>query len=159
MFFSLSIIIILLIAGVIIWKPLVNRGYPIFFLYSGPYSGILPYKTKVKDPPLIFYSESGETRNISEEGGVRNPRYMIFEIRDGELENEIFLIDLFEKYSPEKGEYIVIRQERTGNYYLRKVKVSYSGYENEEDYKYELEGGEIIGYPEIVGNIKYRKLK
>jgi hypothetical protein len=155
MFFSL---VIILIIGVFIWIR-VNKRYPIFYLYSGPYSGILPYKTTVKDPPLIFCGPFGETRNINNEGGVKNPKYIMFVVRGGELDNEIILVDLFEKYPPEKGEYIVVRQERTGNYYLRKIENPYSGYDNEEDYKYDLGNGEIIGYPEIVGNVKYRKLR
>ena len=157
MFFSL-VVILTLIIGVFIWIQ-VNKEYPIFYLYSGPYSGILPYKTTVKDPPLIFYGSSGETRNIDNEGGVRNPRYIMFEVKGGELDNEVILVDLFEKYPPEKGEYVVVRRKRTGNYYLRKIEIPYSGYDNEENYKYDLGNGEIIGYPEIVGNVKYRKLE
>lgn len=157
MYFSI-IILVLLILGVVSWIK-IQKGYPIFFLYSGPYSGLLPYKTIVKNPPVIFYGDSGETRNINEEGGVKNPRYIIFLVRGGELDNEIILVDLYKKYPPKDNEYIVVRQERTGNYYRRKIKFSYSGYENREDYKYELEDGEVIGYPEIVGNIKYRQLK
>lgn len=157
MYFSL-VIIVLSIIGVTIWS-LKHKGYPIFYLYSGPYSGLLPYKMSVKEPPLVFYGYSGEVRNIDDEGGARNPRYIMFLVKGGELDNEVILVDLFEKYPPEKGEYVVIRQKRTGNYYIRKIETPYSGYDNEDDYKYEIDGGEIIGYPEIVGNIKYRQLK
>ena len=149
-----SIIVILLLLGVfgIIWYLAHDKGVNIYYVYSGPYSGKLRMNYSVKDPPLCFYDRKGDTREI-EPQHIKNPRFALFKLQET---NEVVLVDFGEKYPPEKGEYVIIRNGY--NYYLRKIEVAYDRYDNEEEYKYQIQEGQVITYPEIVGNINYKEV-
>lgn len=154
MYFSLgiSLFFVLLLLFLVISFFIHNRGVYVFYAYSGPFRGRLKVKYSLKDPPTCFYGKSNWKIKEIDYDRLRSSRsgLVLFELFDT---GEIVLVDFNEKYSPKKDESVIIRSGF--NYYVRKIEIAYDGYDDIEDYKYKTQEGELITYPEIVGNINY----
>ena len=158
MFFKGLIFGLLIIVAIIVFlsvKYIMSNKIYIFLVYPGPYSGKMPLKRLEKNPPTSFYKiNSGEVKIFENTHSLKLSRYSLFEVQD--KTRDIILVDLEEKYPPNVDEEVIIRKEGGGNYYIRKVEIIYDGYDNVEDYRYQLYGGQVISYPEIIGNVFYK---
>ena len=158
MFFKGLIFGLLIIVAIIVFlrvKYMISNKIDIFLVYPGPYSGKMPLKRSENNPPTSFYKiNSGEVRVFETTNSLKLPRYSLFEVQD--KEKDIILVDFEEKYPPKVDEEVIIRGEGGGNYYIRKIEIIYDGYDNVEDYRYQLYGGHVISYPEIIGNVFYK---
>ena len=157
MFFKGLIFVFFIIILLLVFNYLKSRRISIFLVYPGPYSGKMPLKRIEKNPPTSFYNiKSGGVRIFEAANSLKDLRYSLFEVQD--KNREIILVDFEEKYPPEVGEEIIIRKEGGGNYYIRKVEIIYNGYDDVEDYRYQLSNGQVISYPEIIGNVFYKAI-
>ena len=152
------LLIIILVAGLLLFYFNKKNMINICYVYSGPGLLGLEMSYKTKNPPLSFYNKDNEVFRIDSQG-IRNQRYALFELKDT---NEIVLVDFYKKYPPKSGEEVIVRLG--DNYYLRKIEHAYNGYDQVEDYKFQIKGDnddetKMIAYSEIIGNINYIAIK
>lgn len=136
-----------------------NR-YKIIELYSGSYGEQRMRMFRyIRNPRTLFENNKGESLIVKD---IKDPKYILFRTES----DEILLVNQEEKSIPKVGDKIIVRNSETGNFYIRKVKYVYDGYDEIDDYKFLLENEsadpekeDVVSWTQIIGNLNYKAIK